>query len=70
MFKMVPSILGISIIGYGIKILLRPNNYIKIGLFVIVFSIVYFSICWRFTFNKYEKDIIYKFIDKVKLRKN
>ena len=67
--KMVPSILGISIIGYGVKVLLRPNNYITIGLFGIVFSIIYFGICWKFTFNKYEKDIIYKFIDKIKLRK-
>ena len=51
------------------KVLLRPNNYITIGLFGIVFSIIYFGICWKFTFNKYEKDIIYKFIDKVKLIK-
>lgn len=67
-FSMSTSVLIALILGYGLHFLMPNNSYIFVGLKAIVFTFIYFTIMWLWSFNKYEKSTITNVI-KIVLRK-
>lgn len=45
-------------IGVILVMFIKPYSYIRMGIFVILYSIIYFGVNWIITFNDYEKDIL------------
>lgn len=67
--KIIPSMIICFFIGILIVVKIKIQNYLSIGIFVFIFSIVYISICWIMSFNLYEKSIILTILKKVNIVK-
>lgn len=61
---MIPITLSF-ILGYLVKIIIVPKSYFKIGLFVCIFTSIYFITCYKISFNKYEKEVASTIIKKI-----
>lgn len=52
------------IVGVGLVVIIKPSSYVSIFLFIVLFTMEYFMLCWNNGFNKFEKNtFIYMFKD-------
>ena len=78
--KLFLPLLICNLLGWVLTKLMIINSYKMVAIFIILFTIIYFTISWKLSFNEYEKnifrEILYKFksyskrIDNILIDKN
>lgn len=69
MMKAAIPMIGMMIIGIVMVSFIKLDSYIGIFMFILVFTVIYFLVCWKFIFNEYEKSIIKSIISKFNNKK-
>ena len=63
--------IGLSLVmGIVLVKLISPSSYISIGIFVVLFTLLYFAVLWRFAFNMFEKEIILSVVKSISRKKS
>ena len=58
-----PIALSFAIGGILVKIV-QPKSYFSIGIFIVLFTIVFMGVCWVTSLNDYEKEVILSCFNK------
>lgn len=66
--KMTIVVLVCFILGIGIKMLCPIQSNLRLVLQILVYTIIYVIIMWKFSINQYEKDLVIKMMKKVTRR--
>jgi O-antigen/teichoic acid export membrane protein len=54
------------IFGQVLKFIISSGSWILLIIKIIILSIFYFALLWRFVFNNFEKELVFQIIDKVR----
>lgn len=66
--KLLPSTIIAAIIGEIVAYYINPTSYVKIGIFGLIFTIVYGVLLWVLVLNLQEKDMVRGVLERIKFK--